>query len=89
MDIKTYIQTVDGFEQWNPLMKGEFPMAKDVLLKEVFPAFQVEIPNLDKEKYEVLTYDFPNDLEKFLAEYKKIDVAFPVFHPGGSGHRSG
>ncbi|MDO8897624.1 MAG: hypothetical protein Q7V19_08220, partial [Bacteroidales bacterium] len=23
MDIKTYVQTVDGLEQWNPLMKGE------------------------------------------------------------------
>ena len=22
MDIKTYVQTVDGLEQWNPLMKG-------------------------------------------------------------------
>lgn len=24
MDIKTYVQTVDGLEQWNPLMKGSF-----------------------------------------------------------------
>ncbi|TVR37876.1 MAG: hypothetical protein EA394_11330, partial [Bacteroidia bacterium] len=31
MDIKTYVQTVDGLEQWNPLMKGEFPIAADVL----------------------------------------------------------
>ena len=31
MDIKTYIQTVDGLEQWNPLMKGEFPISKEVL----------------------------------------------------------
>jgi len=51
MDIKTYVQTVDGLEQWNPLMKGEFPIAADVLANEVFPAFQVEIPDLDKEVY--------------------------------------
>lgn len=38
------------------------------------------IANLDKTKYEVLTYDFSKDLEKFLNDYKKIDVAFPVFH---------
>ena len=38
------------------------------------------IDNLDRSKYQVLTYDFPNDLEKFLADYKKINVAFPVFH---------
>ena len=51
MDIKTYVQTVDGLEQWNPLMKGEFPIAAKVLTEEVFPAFQVEMPALDKDEY--------------------------------------
>ncbi len=51
MDIKTYVQTVDGLEQWNPLMKGEFPIAAEVLKKEVFPAFQVKMPSLEKETY--------------------------------------
>ncbi len=54
MDIKTYVQTVDGMEQWNPLMKGEFPIAAEVLNKEVFPAFMVEMPALTKDVY---TYD--------------------------------
>ncbi|NOR26975.1 MAG: hypothetical protein GQ540_00430 [Lutibacter sp.] len=53
MDIKTYVQTVDGLEQWNPLMKGEFPIAKEVLIKDVFPAFQVEIPDFTKDTYTV------------------------------------
>lgn len=53
MDIKTYIQTVDGLEQWNPLMKGEFPISKEVLENDVFPAFQVKIPELIKEIYTV------------------------------------
>lgn len=51
MDIKTYVQTVNGLEQWNPLMKGEFPMKAEMLINEVFPAFQVEIPALSKEEY--------------------------------------
>lgn len=51
MDIKTYVQTVDGLEQWNPLMKGGFPISAEVLTNEVFPAFQVEIPHFDKETY--------------------------------------
>lgn len=51
MDIKTFVQKVDGLEQWNPLMKGEFPMKKEILLKEVFPAFQVKLPDLIKEEY--------------------------------------
>jgi hypothetical protein len=54
MDIKTYVQTVDGLEQWNPLMKGEFPIKTEVLMQEVFPAFMVEIekPNKDTLSYE-------------------------------------
>lgn len=51
MDIKTYVQTVDGLEQWNPLMKGEFPIAAEVLRNEVFPAFMVEMPSLTQETY--------------------------------------
>ncbi len=51
MDIKTFVQTVDGLEQWNPLMKGEFPIKAEVLKNEVFPAFQVEMPELSKNEY--------------------------------------
>lgn len=58
MDIKTYIQTVDGLEQWNPLMKGEFPISKEVLEQEVFPAFKVDMPKLSKDTY---------TLDEFLA----------------------
>ena len=51
MDIKAYVQTVDGLEQWNPLMKTEFPIAVEVLKNDVFPAFQVKLPELNKEDY--------------------------------------
>lgn len=51
MDIKTFVQSVDGLEQWNPLMKGEFPISAEVLNNEVFPAFMVKMPNLTKDKY--------------------------------------
>ncbi|MDR2585477.1 MAG: hypothetical protein LBC84_04550 [Prevotellaceae bacterium] len=62
MDIKTFVQSVDGFEQWNPLMKGEFPISAEVLEKEVFPAFKVRtLPKLDKESY---------TLDEFIAMVK-------------------
>ncbi|MDP6456437.1 MAG: hypothetical protein QF613_02405 [Candidatus Marinimicrobia bacterium] len=51
MDIKTYVQTTDGLEQWNPLMKAEFPVSCTVLEGEVFPAFQVDMPAFEKEEY--------------------------------------
>jgi hypothetical protein len=61
MDIKTFVQNVDGFEQWNPLMKGEFPISAEVLKKEVFPAFMVPVPELSKDTY---------TLEEFLSMVK-------------------
>ncbi|MCE1168365.1 MAG: hypothetical protein LWX70_09735 [Sphingobacteriia bacterium] len=51
MDIKTFIGSVDSLEQWNPLMKGEFPISVNTLKKEVFPAFKVEMPEFQKEIY--------------------------------------
>jgi hypothetical protein len=50
MDIKTFVQTVDGLEQWNPLMKGDFPLPCAVLRDEVFPAFQVTLPALPDDE---------------------------------------
>lgn len=53
IDIKTYVQTVDALEQWNPLMKVEFPIYAHYLKSEIFPAFQIEIPILEKIQYTI------------------------------------
>ena len=53
IDIKTYVQTVDALEQWNPLMKVEFPISAHYLKSEIFPAFQIEIPILEKVQYTI------------------------------------
>lgn len=46
MDIKTFVTAERGLEQWNPLSKGEFPLTAAQLAEEVFPAFQVAMPDL-------------------------------------------
>ena len=51
MDIKTYVQTVDELEQWNPLTKTEFPVSAHFLKNDIFPAFQVKIPEQTKTEY--------------------------------------
>lgn len=61
MDIKTFVQEKDGLEQWNPLIKGEFPMKAETLKKEVFAAFKVEMPKIDMAEY---------SLEDFLSIVK-------------------
>ena len=58
MDIKTYVQTVDALEQWNPLTKTEFPISAHFLKRDIFPAFQVEIPVFKKTEY---------TMDKFMA----------------------
>lgn len=51
MDIKTFVQEVDGLEQWNPLMKAEFPIKAETLRDEVYPAFMVDVPTFSKDVY--------------------------------------
>jgi hypothetical protein len=51
MDIKTLVQTVDGFEQWNPILQTGFPLDVEVLKNEIFPALRVFVPELSSEKY--------------------------------------
>jgi hypothetical protein len=51
MDIKVYLRSVQGLEQWDPLMKAGFPVGASMLEDEVFPAFHVDTPFLDKESY--------------------------------------
>ena len=51
MDIKTYVQTVDTLEQWNPVTKTEFPVSTHFLQSDIFPAFQVQMPVFEKTEY--------------------------------------
>ncbi len=59
MDIKVLVAERDGLEQWNPRMKGAFPMTAVDLRAQVFPAFDVEMPPLARDSY---------TLDQYLAE---------------------
>jgi hypothetical protein len=59
MDIKVFVTKEKGLEQWNPRMKGEFPMKTDLIKNEVFPAFAVTMPEFSRAEY---------TLEQFIAE---------------------
>ena len=71
MDIKTYVQTVDGLEQWNPLTKTEFPVSIDFLKSDIFPAFQVDIPSFNKSEY---TMDEFLEMVKSQSELQAVRV---------------
>jgi hypothetical protein len=59
MDIKCFVKNQDGFEQWNPLAKFLFPLAAKRIQDELFPAFSVPCPKLERDEY---------TQEQFLAE---------------------
>ena len=71
MDIKTYVQTVDGLEQWNPLTKTEYPVSMDFLKSDIFPAFQVDIPSFNKSEY---TMDEFLEMVKSQSELQAVRV---------------
>lgn len=56
MDIKVFVTERDGLEQWNPRMKDEFPIQANVLQADVFPAFGVDMPTLNREVYTLDQY---------------------------------
>jgi hypothetical protein len=51
MDIKVLLRTVGGLEQWEPLMKAEFPIDSGILVDHVFPALQVRISEPGERDY--------------------------------------
>jgi len=56
MDIKVFVQKVEGLEQWNPRMKGTFPMKVATIRDEVFPAFGVDLPKFARDEYTLKQY---------------------------------
>lgn len=64
MDIKTFVKEVKGLEQWNPLLKAEFPLKAKFIKENLFTAFQTECPELKKDEY---------SLRQFLTIIKKHD----------------
>ena len=56
MDIKVFVKEVKGLEQWNPRMKGEFPMQASRIQEEVWPAFGVEMPAFERNTYSLDQY---------------------------------
>lgn len=51
IDIKVLVNEAQGLEQWAPRMKGEFPLAVETIRDELFPAFGVSLPRLERSSY--------------------------------------
>ncbi len=64
LDIKTLVKHDDTLEQWNPQEVGQFPLSKEKIVSEIFPALGVEAPLLDKDVY---------TLKEFMQELILVD----------------
>jgi hypothetical protein len=56
LDVKKLIQVRDNLEQWNTIMKYDFPISKKLLMDEIFPALKADIlllknNELDKKQF--------------------------------------
>jgi len=73
MDIKVLVKEEKGLEQWNPRMKGEFPMKTSIIQNEVLPAFGVNVPDFKRTVYTLDQY-----LEEIIRPHPQL-VAVNVF----------
>jgi hypothetical protein len=67
MDIKVFVKEDRGLQQWNPRMKGSFPMPVETITREVFPAFGVEVPTFARQ-----TYTLAQFLDEVIRPHPKL-----------------
>jgi hypothetical protein len=67
MDIKVLVNRDRGLEQWSPRMKGELPLPSQILREEVFPAFGVTLPDLERDDY-----TFEQCLEEIIRPHPEL-----------------
>ncbi len=70
MDIKVFVKEQEGLQQWNPRMKGTFPMKTEMIRDEVFPAFGVDVPEFQRDEYTLEQY-----LEEIIKPHPDLAAA--------------
>jgi len=69
MDIKVLVNREQGLEQWRPRMKGKFPMAAEAIAEQMFPAFGVATPALQRDAYTCRQY-----LEEIIGPHPELSA---------------
>lgn len=49
LDIKKLIHSYENLEQWDTIMKQDFPISKQILIDEIFPVFKADIPIIEND----------------------------------------
>jgi hypothetical protein len=48
IDIKRLLKKQANLEQWEPVFKSGFPVAKEILINEVYPALMIDVADIQK-----------------------------------------
>lgn len=70
LDIKTYVQNIQELEQWNPIMKVEFPIRKTMINNDIFPAFNVKMKRLIKNEFTLSEFQKIIEENEYLQEVR-------------------
>ena len=73
MDIKVLIAEDRGLEQWKPIMKSGFPLAREVITEQLFPSLRLPPPALTKDGY--TTGEFFQEVVQTEPKIAVVDVA--------------
>ena len=71
IDIKQYVNSVNGYEQWEPILKEVFPINSTQLIETIFPAFNIKPSTLNKKSY---TYEEFIELVNTYPELLAVNV---------------
>lgn len=47
LEVKTLLKTLEGMEQWDPVLNEEFPIQRELVIKKMFQVLNVKPPLLD------------------------------------------
>jgi hypothetical protein len=73
LDVKKLRRAVNGFEQWEPHLKQEFPVSAAWLRSEFFPTLGLEAPALPGEKFP--QFDFLDQVAQLHPMIDVVDVS--------------
>ena len=71
LDIKKLIHVRDNLEQWNTIMKYDYPVSKKLLMDEIFPTLKADIPLLKNNEFD------KKQFVNIIRQHKEL-LAIPV-----------
>lgn len=75
LDVKILVGRERGFEQWDPWLKTEFPVAGSLLADKLFPRLGVAAPALDRDTYTTAQF-----LDELVAPQPALEAVVVAKH---------